>query len=239
MVKAVTFDLWGTLLCDMHYGDYRIGVLAQIFEEGGFSMDHHTIRNAYQSAVNHFNDLWKRDRRYQVISATKAVEFILRNLNIKLSTGSKSTAIKRFEEAALNDPPQLTNNAWIVLKTLHNNYRIGLVSNTGVTPGRILRKVLEHNRILQYFGCTIFSDEVGYTKPYPAIFRRAIEKLQVDPNEAIHIGDILNIDIAGARSVGMKTIWLNKTGDSIQKNKTKFIPDYEIKNLSELLGILA
>jgi len=238
MDKAVTFDLWNTILCDRHYGEHRVDALERALKEEGIIVDKMVIRNSYQSALICFNELWESDRKHQYISAANVIEFVLKSLNVSLSIGSKSEAVERFEEAILHDPPPLREGTRMVLKKLHNRYRIGLISNTGITPGRILRRVLEHHTILRYFACTIFSDEVGFTKPCPVIFRKAINALQVNPAGAIHIGDLLETDVAGAKAIGMKTVWLNDAGTDLQRNDSKTAPDHEIRELSQLPRIL-
>ncbi|GAI01605.1 unnamed protein product, partial [marine sediment metagenome] len=62
-----------------------------------------------------------------------------------------------------------------------------------------------HN-VLKYFCCTIFSDEIGRNKPNPIVFRQALKKLEVKATEAVHVGDLPETDIAGAKAVGMKTV---------------------------------
>jgi len=123
----------------------------------------------------------------------------------------------------------------MVLKKLDKQYKIGLISNSGITPGRILRKVLDKLEVLRYLDCTVFSDEMGYTKPHQLIFREAIKILQSNPHETAHIGDLLQTDVAGAKSFGMKTVWLNRAGEV---NKSDIKPDYEVRRLSQIIEIL-
>ncbi len=58
----------------------------------------------------------------------------------------------------------------------------------------------------------VISDEVGMKKPDPRIFRMALERLEVGAEEAVFVGDNLELDIAGARGVGMRAVWLNPDG---------------------------
>jgi putative hydrolase of the HAD superfamily len=235
-VKAVTFDLWNTLLCAKNYEEPRVSVLSTILEEDGFSMDKDKIRSAYESAIIHFDNLWKKDTKYHVISAAKSTAFILRELNTRLPRSSVKRIINEFEEVILHDPPLLVEDVKMVLKKLDKQYRIGLISNSGITPGRILRKVLDKLEVLRYLDCTVFSDEIGYTKPHQLIFREAVKILQSNPHETAHIGDLLHTDVAGAKSFGMKTLWLNKAGDV---NKSDIKPDYEVRRLSQIIEILS
>jgi FMN phosphatase YigB (HAD superfamily) len=53
----------------------------------------------------------------------------------------------------------------------------------------------------------VSSHSVGWRKPHPAIFERALEIAGVDPSEAFHIGDNLIADVWGAQQVGLKAVW--------------------------------
>src|SRR5437773_2387337 len=66
---------------------------------------------------------------------------------------------------------------------------LGIVSNTGRTPGVILRRVLERHGLLRHFKAISYSDEVGYRKPDGEIFRRTLAELGFDAGEAAHVGD--------------------------------------------------
>lgn len=56
------------------------------------------------------------------------------------------------------------------------------------------------------------SDEVGVAKPHPTIFRTALEKAGVGPEEAVHVGDSPERDVAGARALGIRTVLLARDG---------------------------
>ncbi|MFB0503063.1 MAG: HAD family hydrolase, partial [Candidatus Bathyarchaeia archaeon] len=55
------------------------------------------------------------------------------------------------------------------------------------------------------------------------------------PSEGLHIGDLLQTDVAGAKTVGMKAVWLNKERS---ENSVPYAPDFEISNLTHILDIL-
>ena len=88
-------------------------------------------------------------------------------------------------------------------------YRVGLISNTGRTWGRFLRKVQAGLGIDSYFDVRVFSDEVRVRKPDPQIFEAALDGLGLDPSEVVHIGDDVDADVAGANDVGMGAVWFN------------------------------
>ena len=70
---------------------------------------------------------------------------------------------------------------------------LGIISNTGRTPGTVLRRFLEGHDLLRYFRAVTYSDEIGRRKPDGEIFRRTLAQLGPElgavPAEIAHIGD--------------------------------------------------
>ena len=58
----------------------------------------------------------------------------------------------------------------------------------------------------------VISEEVGAGKPEPAFFHHALRQLDVAPQDAVMIGDTYDADIQGALGVGMRAVWLNRSG---------------------------
>ena len=91
-----------------------------------------------------------------------------------------------------------------LLTRLRGRYRLGLVSNFYGN----LDAVCEEVRIAGLFDVMVDSARVGFTKPDARIFRHAADALGVDPAAATFIGDSPWRDMAGARGVGMRHVWL-------------------------------
>jgi putative hydrolase of the HAD superfamily len=235
MFKAITFDLWNTIFDVIDYTDERINILAQILKNNGFTRDKKLIKKAYLSALEYFIDSWRNEQRH--ISAEKRTDYMMRSLGIDVPDTLTKIIVKKFEEIVFSNPPPLIDGAPEIILALHKNYKLGLICDSGISPGRILRYILRTHGILKYFSCTIFSDEVGYTKPHPVVFKKALEQLHAEPAEALHIGDLLRTDIAGAQAVGMTAVWFNWRREP--RGQHDIVPDYEIHALSELLAILA
>jgi putative hydrolase of the HAD superfamily len=64
--------------------------------------------------------------------------------------------------------------------------------------------------IENHFGIVLVSGEFGVRKPDPKIFQTAYERLQVQPEDCLMVGDNLTADIEGARNVGMQAVWMSK-----------------------------
>ena len=234
LIKAVTFDLWNTLISERSYADRRIRYLVNILNEQGITKDHAEIKGYYVEAHEYAHKVWKTEN-YRYVPAWERLEYILRRLCVDLPGDLKTSITKMFEEAILEDPPPLVEGARKVLETLNQNYTLGIICDSGITPGRVLRLVLKKREILDFFECTVFSDEIGYNKPHRLMFETALKYLDVKPSEALHVGDLLHTDIAGAKAVGMKAVWFDR---GTSEKTGQYVPDFRISRLSRLLDVL-
>ena len=115
---------------------------------------------------------------------------------------------------------------------LARRYRLGIVSNF---YGNLAR-VCEDVGIGSLFSVLVDSAEVGCAKPDPRIFRVALDALGVGPAAATFVGDSLPRDMAGARAVGMRHIWL--VGATAPAAESCCGGDRQIRSLGELEAIL-
>ena len=95
--------------------------------------------------------------------------------------------------------------------------RIGLVSNTG----RNLDRFVAHHGL--DVDVALSSRVHGKTKPSPSIFRAALERLGVEPRDAVMVGDSLADDVEGARAIGMRGILLDR--DDLHPDVEERVPD--------------
>ena len=102
-----------------------------------------------------------------------------------------------------------------------DKYKLGLICNTGRTPGFVLRKLLHKFRLLKYFDVTLFSDETIVRKPDPKIFRLALKALNCHPSRALHVGDDLKNDVRGAMKAGMQAVWVEQPGKEAPEKVTR------------------
>lgn len=115
-----------------------------------------------------------------------------------------------------------------ICRKLHESrFKLGIVSNFD-HPSH-LRRLLSERRIANFFESVIISGEIGIMKPNSKIFYKALNELNVSPDETIFIGDNIIDDIDGARNIGCKTILIDR-----QNNFTNF-KGKKINNLRDLL----
>jgi len=84
--------------------------------------------------------------------------------------------------------------------------RTALICDTGFTPGRVVRQMLAKHALLPLLEVTVFSNELGVTKPHPRAFESALSALGVTAAGAVHVGDLRRSDVAGARAAGMGSV---------------------------------
>jgi HAD superfamily hydrolase (TIGR01509 family) len=84
--------------------------------------------------------------------------------------------------------------------------KTGVVANSWPDPARLLHQDVESSGLGDLLDVVVFSEDVGVAKPAAEIFLRALEELEVEPNDAMFVGDRLDTDVQGAASVGMTTV---------------------------------
>lgn len=234
MIKAITFDLWNTLFEHKSYSKYRLEFLIEFLKKKSANYDFDKLKQVYNIYFSNLEFNQESTSAFHIYNKERVLN-LLKALNLKLPSSNVREITKKIEQAMLRDPPSLKNGVKKTLKKLVSYYKIGLISDTGITPGYVIRKILDEYNILQYFQVTIFSDEIGFYKPHSHPFKKALKKLKCKPDHSIHVGDLLQTDVIGAKAFGMRAIWFN---DSNQLKLPKIQPDYEVKELIEVVNIL-
>jgi HAD superfamily hydrolase (TIGR01509 family) len=238
-LRAVIFDLWGTLLTDTpelsgQRERARLDGLARALSAAGLSYGPAMVEQAYRQAAEESQRLQAGGR--DLPSAERAVLF-LRQLDRELAARATPGLVAALErspaEAARRFPPLLIPGAVETLQAMRRAGRLtGLISNTGATPGPALRPVLAGYGLLALLDVATFSDEAAECKPAPGVFRRTLSALGVEPAEAVFVGDTPELDVAGPQQVGMWTVQIGElTRDGIR-------PHARISALSELPAAL-
>ncbi len=207
MVRAITFDFWATLYQDFWAREARLEILAEVLRQAGRPRTPEELAAAYRHGWDLFEQVWKKERRS--IDLPTWLRAVLDFLQTGLPEETLLRLRRPLEEVYLRPDsagPQPVPGVAEVLPRLARRYPLGLISDVGLTPGRVLRQVLQRDGLLRHFTALTFSDEIGVTKPAPEPFLRTARLLGVPPEAVVHIGDLPETDIQGAREVGMRTI---------------------------------
>ncbi len=205
MLTAVTFDFWGTLYQNAYAREERLSLLSGVLERHGQPRSVDELEGAYNRARSVWDQVWRGEQRS--ISIGRWLDELLAYLDADLPDETQRRLGRAIQRAYLStELPRPVAGVRQVLPELAERYRLGVISDTGLTPGRVLRQVMSRDSLLSYFDALTFSDELGMAKPQPEAFLRTLDTLDVDPEAAAHIGDLPETDLLGARGVGMKAV---------------------------------
>ena len=84
--------------------------------------------------------------------------------------------------------------------------RLVVASNWDVS----LHEVLERTGLREQLDAVATSAEVGSAKPAPELFMAALALADAAPSEAVHVGDSLDEDVAGAQAAGIEAVWVRR-----------------------------
>jgi HAD superfamily hydrolase (TIGR01509 family) len=216
VIRAVTFDLWLTLIWDsaeleeyrklrrimnIHRFVNRVGSKGKSYKR----IDFNSVRLAMEQLSVKVNKIYDGGKD---VSPEDRGRMVFELLGIKFAK-AEAHDLEFQAGRILSDAgyfkkyPHLNPEAGPVLRELKGRgLKIGLISNAA-RSSRTYSRMLNSYGIGKYFDSLTISCEVGYLKPAREIFHHSMQELSVEPHEAIHVGDLFNADIVGAVSFGM------------------------------------
>jgi putative hydrolase of the HAD superfamily len=217
VIRAVTFDFWQTLVDDTADNlaaqrRLRLEALQAALADAGLRLDARTVEAGYERSQEVLESrFWDRHLDPGFPEQVALVLDCLVPGAAARVTGARWDALLRgYAEPVLRYPPVLCPGAAEAVRGLAaRGIALGIVSNTGRTPGLVLRQYLERHDLLRHFRAVSFSDEVGVRKPDAEIFRGTLAKLGPEAGtsaETAHVGDNPQADVEGARSLGMRAV---------------------------------
>jgi len=235
--RVVTFDCWNTLL---HETDWtvaharRVEQLRNAASEAGRVVARDDAERAFDGAWGRHMDLWGQG---VASGAREVAQWSLADLGLGESHPALEHLVLSFEEASHSSHVTALEGARETLAALDRaGVPCSLVCDTGLTPGRVVRRHLDREGLLSSLSVESFSDEVGVPKPDRRAFVAALEPLSADPACALHVGDLRRTDVAGARALGMTSIRIRQLYDDLDP-----LPDadYVVDSHADLLSLLA
>jgi FMN phosphatase YigB (HAD superfamily) len=203
-LKAITLDLWGTILHPKDAEEKierRRAMVLEALLEAGLEIDVPALRAAYQAAHKIIEE--NIGKEFRDLGPHGRWSILTQQLGLPPGVVPYSRVAAAYEDLTLEYLPPLMPGVPQAIDRLHRRYRLALICNTGYTGGMVLREVLKHHGLHDYFQTLVFSNEFGWLKPDPRIFHHVLEQLAAGPAEAMHIGDLEELDVAGARAAGM------------------------------------
>lgn len=218
-LQAVFFDLDDTL-CDT------------------INSREHRARKALEAFCGHHREYELEQLLERVLQPHPAIERDIRglasvfaDLGVEKSAGAEAAYASYAEYF---DPIRLFGGVTETLGRLSLQYKLGIITN-----GReaVQRGKIAHFGFDSYVRWVVVSEAVGLSKPDPRIFHHALALAEVPPHEAASVGDRLDMDVSGAKVVGMSAVWFNHWGGKLHEGAAT--PDATIERFSELPDVLA
>jgi len=202
-VRAVLFDLGDTLVDAKDFDGW-----SELARRYYLDLAPDTLRHAYFE-VEALVDA----RPHPEGREAGLLDFWRRTLSRAAEKEVGDAVAKKFLAAVRETEPsvRLYSDTRRCLDTLRAERRgLGVVSNS--TSEASVRRLLDRVGILDYFARVVSSGTEGVEKPDPEIFRRAVRRLEVAPNEAVYVGNLEHTDARAASAAGLHGVWLNREG---------------------------
>lgn len=222
MIKAIIFDVYGTLI-DTKDGSVR--ATEAILRKNNSDLDPKSVYAEWKKYhLKHISELttFKKDEDIFLMD--------LKKLFIKYGIKGNAEEDVNFMLASLTGREAFPEtNA--VLEGLKSKYKLYIGSNTDTEPFLVN---LHNNNIVvdEYFT----SESLQIYKPEKEFFAKILEKVNCNVDEVVYVGDSQVDDILGASALNISTVWINRKRQTLKEGIPK--PDYEIYNLKELFNFL-
>ena len=225
MIRAILFDMGGTLDGKGHWLDR----FHRLYESEGLNYSRQKIREAFDHAE-------QRAAKDLAIAGAQLNVMVDRHVGWQLEYLGLGDVNRRLQLVSDFVAPVRTaasENAPILARLQNAGFRLGVVSN-GCGNLDVLCRELGYS---PYLALTIDSRNVNVSKPDPAIYHLAAQKLQLPASAIMMIGDSLERDIRPAKSIGMLTGWLDNSAH-YDCGQSSMI-DLRLTRLADLPSMLA
>ena len=220
-LKGVIFDLDNTLLDFMQMKEFAVKAAIKGMIEAGLQIDEKLSYNQIISIYEEFG--WENQKVFDVF-----IEKQIGRVEHKyLAAGI--VAYRRAREANLMAYPNVNKTLMALAKL---GIKLGVVSDA---PSREAWMRIYYLNLYHYFDAVVTFDDTGERKPSEKPFKVCLEKLKLNPNQTIMIGDWPERDVVGAKKIGMKTAFA-QYGDTF--GTTNSGADWDLKNIYQLVLII-
>ncbi|MGC9104500.1 MAG: HAD family hydrolase [Candidatus Methanodesulfokora sp.] len=204
MIRAVSFDLWFTLIWEDQedeklYTKMRIEAIHSSLREMGFYISLDEIYKAYAGT--------KEFRLFT--GAEELIRIILLSLGLNVDEKAVKKIAEAYDKSTDSFKPKVNEEAIDVIPRLkEEGLKIAVTTSTSFS-GRAVRSLLR-NVGIDCVDCVISSSDIGYVKPQRQIFIKLMEELGVEGKSIVHVGDSYIQDVVGAINSGLKAVYYPK-----------------------------
>lgn len=208
MIKAIFFDFYNTLV---RFWPPLDQIQQASCQEFGFQIEPDAISFGYSVADVYFNreneikPLATRTEEERLNFFANYEQILLDNAGLSVTT----ELARQIWQTAISVPKDFIpfhDTVGSLQRLKEQGYRIGVISNLRRDMDELCRNL----EMAPYLDFCLTSSEVGVEKPDPAIFVAALERVGVNPSEAVHVGDQPRSDLVGARGAGLHAVLLDR-----------------------------
>ena len=220
-IRGVIFDLDNTLLDFMKMKEFAVKAAIRGMIEAGLLVDE---KESYDEIIAIYGEFgWENQQVFDVFIKKQ----IGRVEHKYLAAGI--VAYRRAREANLMVYPNVNKTLMSLAKS---GIKLGVVSDA---PSREAWMRIYYLNLYHFFDVVITFDDTGERKPSEKPFRMSLDKLNLNPNETIMIGDWPDRDVVGAKKIGMKTAFA-RYGDTFGTVNSG--ADWDISDIYQLVMII-
>ena len=220
-IKGVIFDLDNTLLDFMKMKEVAVKSAIKGMIEAGLEIDE---KESYKDIVSIYEEFgWENQKVFDVF-LNKSIGYVD---NKFLAAGI--VAYRRAREANLLAYPNV-NRTLVSLTKL--GIKLAVVSDA---PSREAWMRIYYLNLYHFFDAVITFDDSGERKPSSKPFEMALNKLQLNAEDSLMIGDWPERDVVGAKQIGMRTAFA-VYGDTFGTKNSG--ADWDIQDVSEIITII-
>ena len=211
MIKAVFFDLYGTLA---GFNPSRYEIQSAACAAFGIRVTPEGILAGYAMADAHLNEQ-NATNPLRVMDESSRDRFFAEYERLVLQGAGVDVTSERALQiwrGVRRQPYQLTrfDDVLPALELLKSRgLTLGMISNIN----RDSAEMTESLGLEKHLDFAVTSVEVGAEKPHPPIFLAALDRAGAQAHEAVHVGDQISSDVEGARGVGIKPVLLDRDGN--------------------------
>ncbi|MBM3314632.1 HAD-IA family hydrolase [candidate division WOR-3 bacterium] len=221
MIKAIVFDVDNTLVDFIKWKNAAIDAAIMAMIDAGLDL---TPEQAHKRIFGIYD---RKGIEYQEVF-DDLLQDVLGYIDHRVLAAG-IVAYRRAREGALVAYPHVN---LALLKLFRMRLKLAVVSDA---PRRQVWMRLVQLGVDNFFDAVVAFDDTGKRKPAPEPFQKALELLDVRPNEAIMVGDWAERDIVGAKELGMVTVFA-RYGDTFGTQHSG--ADYEVSDILELIPIV-
>jgi HAD superfamily hydrolase (TIGR01662 family) len=228
-IKSVLFDFGDTLVQEspQYSVDACLSRLLKTLARNGISVSLKDCRRAY-------------DATYERILARHSLREVVYTVVVSRTLGLCGYSLEPTDQRVV-EGAEAFMECWMqartmersvpsVLRRLRRRYKLGVVSNHTFSPA--VSRTLMRFGVVELFDAIVVSADVGWRKPSPRIFRKALRTMRILASETVYVGDELDHDVEGAMKVGLHTVLLKRPSTNMAASNVK--PDIIVHEWKEL-----